>query len=110
MGAVLYLSRRIGAGSLVSQEERIPRSGTLTQLAIGFPSGGGLGVRLLLQPGDRNIFPSKDGVYIDFRGPLSPMALNLGVKNNQRLRAEWSNSLGTASYAPILAVIAAPTP
>jgi len=105
MGDVLYLSRRVGPGSAASQEERIPRSGRLTQLGVGFPSGGGVAVRLLLFPGDRNIFPSKDSVYIDFKGPLPRFLLNVEVKKDQRLKAEWQSSSGTALYAPILAVI-----
>lgn len=107
MGDVLYLSKRVGPGSATSQEERIPRSGLLTQLAVGFPSGGGVGVRLLIFPEVRNIFPSKDTTYIDFRGPLSRLLLNVEVKKDHRLRAEWQSSTGagTALYAPILAVI-----
>ena len=105
MGDVLYLSRRVAAGSLVTQEERVPRPGMITQLAVGFPSGGGLGLRLVLFPPDRIIFPRRDSQYVDFRGPLSPMLLNVGVEKDQRLRAEWQNSSGTAYYAPVLAVI-----
>lgn len=107
MGDVLYLSKRVGPGSAASQEERVPRSGLLTQLAVGFPSGGGVGLRLLTFPGDRNIFPGKDAAYIDFRGPLSRLLLNVEVKQDQRLRAEWQSSAGagTALYAPVLAVI-----
>ena len=107
MGDVLYLSKRIGPGSAGSQEERIPRSGRLTQLDVGFPVGGGIGLRLLTFPGDRNIFPSKDTTYIDFRGPLSRLLLGVEVKKDHRLKAEWQSSAGagTALYAPVLAVI-----
>lgn len=107
MGDVVYLSKRVGPGSSVSQEERIPRSGWLTQLAVGFPSGGGVGVRLLTFPGDRNIFPSKDATYIDFRGPLSRLLLNVEVNKDQKLKAEWQSSAGagTALYAPVVAVV-----
>lgn len=105
MGEVLFFSQRIGPGSQAKQEGLIPLSGAVKQLAIGYPTGGGLGVRLVVFPGDRIIFPYKDQSYVDFKGPLSPMAMNALVEKNQKLRVEWNNTLGTASYAPVIATI-----
>ena len=101
-GHILYFSRRVAAGSVVQEETRIPATGTLTEMAVNFPSGGGLGVRLQLARPVRSVFPQKDAQYVDFRGVLNPFRLGVTAEKNQRLQAEWQNTLGTASYAPVL--------